>query len=295
MIMFRILLFLGTNIAILALISLIFSLFGFQGLLAQNGVDLDLQALLVYATVIGFSGAFISLFLSNFIAKRSMKVHVLATPENSTERWLVQTVSKLAQKAGIGMPEVGIFVNPSPNAFATGWRRNNALVAVSTGLLESMSRNEVEAVLAHEISHVANGDMVTMTLIQGVVNTFVVFLSRIIGHVVDRVIFKVERGHGPAFWIVSILSEFLLGMLAMMVVMWFSRYREFRADAGGARLAGRHNMIAALERLAQVNNNPGIPEEMAALAIDAGKIHGLFASHPPLTLRIKALKSATVD
>jgi heat shock protein HtpX len=295
MIMFRILLFLGTNIAILALISLIFSLFGFQGLLAQNGVDLDLQALLVYATVIGFSGAFISLFLSKFIAKRSMKVHVLATPENSTERWLVQTVSKLAQKAGIGMPEVGIFVNPSPNAFATGWRRNNALVAVSTGLLESMSRNEVEAVLAHEISHVANGDMVTMTLIQGVVNTFVVFLSRIIGHVVDRVIFKVERGHGPAFWIVSILSEFLLGMLAMMVVMWFSRYREFRADAGGARLAGRHNMIAALERLAQVNNNPGIPEEMAALAIDAGKIHGLFASHPPLTLRIKALKSATVD
>jgi len=293
--MFRILLFLGTNIAILALISLIFSLFGFQGLLAQNGVDLDLQALLVYATVIGFSGAFISLFLSKFIAKRSMKVHVLATPENSTERWLVQTVSKLAQKAGIGMPEVGIFVNPSPNAFATGWRRNNALVAVSTGLLESMSRNEVEAVLAHEISHVANGDMVTMTLIQGVVNTFVVFLSRIIGHVVDRVIFKVERGHGPAFWIVSILSEFLLGMLAMMVVMWFSRYREFRADAGGARLAGRHNMIAALERLAQVNNNPGIPEEMAALAIDAGKIHGLFASHPPLTLRIKALKSATVD
>ena len=293
--MFRILLFLGTNIAILALISLIFSLFGFQGLLAQNGVDLDLQALLVFATVIGFSGAFISLFLSKFIAKRSMKVHVLATAENSTERWLVQTVSKLAQKAGIGMPEVGIFVNPSPNAFATGWRRNNALVAVSTGLLESMSRNEVEAVLAHEISHVANGDMVTMTLIQGVVNTFVVFLSRIIGHVVDRVIFKVERGHGPAFWIVSILSEFLLGMLAMMVVMWFSRYREFRADAGGARLAGRHNMIAALERLAQVNNNPGIPEEMAALAIDAGKIHGLFASHPPLTLRIKALKSATVD
>jgi heat shock protein HtpX len=293
--MFRILLFLGTNIAILALISLIFSLFGFQGLLAQNGVDLDLQALLVFATVIGFSGAFISLFLSKFIAKRSMKVHVLATAENSTERWLVQTVSKLAQKAGIGMPEVGIFVNPSPNAFATGWRKNNALVAVSTGLVESMSRNEVEAVLAHEISHVASGDMVTMTLIQGVVNTFVVFLSRVIGHVVDRVIFKVERGHGPAFWIVSILSELLLGMLAMMVVMWFSRYREFKADAGGARLAGRHNMIAALECLGRVSNNPGIPEEMAALAIDAGKIHGLFASHPPLALRIKALKSATVD
>jgi heat shock protein HtpX len=293
--MFRVLLFLGTKIAILALISLIFSLFGFQGLLAQNGVDLDLQALLVYATVIGFSGAFISLFLSKFIAKRSMKVHVLNSPENSTERWLVQTVSKLAQKAGIGMPEVGIFVHPSPNAFATGWRKNNALVALSTGLIETMSRNEVEAVLAHEISHVANGDMVTMTLVQGVVNTFVVFLSRVIGHVVDRVIFKVERGHGPAFWIVSMISELLLGMLAMMVVMWFSRYREFRADAGGARLAGRHNMIAALERLSHVNNNASIPEEMAALAIDAGKIHGLFASHPPLTLRIKALKNATVD
>lgn len=291
--MFRVLLFLGTNIAILALISLVFSLFGFQGLLAQNGVDLDLQALLVYATIIGFSGAFISLFLSKFIAKRSMKVHILNTPENNTERWLVQTVGKLAQQAGIGMPEVGVFVNPSPNAFATGWRKNNALVAVSTGLVESMSRNEVEAVLAHEISHVANGDMVTMTLIQGVVNTFVVFLSRIIGHVVDRVVFKVERGHGPAFWIVSMVSELLLGMLAMMVVMWFSRYREFRADAGGASLAGRQNMIAALQRLGQANNKPSIPEEMAALAIDAGKIHGLFASHPPLAARIKALQNAT--
>lgn len=291
--MFRVLLFLGTNIAILALISLVFSLFGFQGLLAQNGVDLDLQALLVYATVIGFSGAFISLFLSKFIAKRSMKVHILNTPENNTERWLVQTVGKLAQQAGIGMPEVGVFVNPSPNAFATGWRKNNALVAVSTGLVESMSRNEVEAVLAHEISHVANGDMVTMTLVQGVVNTFVVFLSRIIGHVVDRVVFKVERGHGPAFWIVSMVSELLLGMLAMMVVMWFSRYREFRADAGGASLAGRQNMIAALQRLGQANNKPSIPEEMAALAIDAGKIHGLFASHPPLAARIKALQNAT--
>lgn len=290
--MFRVLLFLGTNIAIMALLSLVFSLFGIQGLLAQNGVDLNLQALLIYASVIGFSGAFISLFLSKFIAKRSMKVHVLTSPQNNTERWLVQTVGKLAQQANIGMPEVGIFVNPSPNAFATGWQKNNALVAVSTGLIEAMSRKEVEAVLAHEISHVANGDMVTMTLIQGVVNTFVVFLSRVIGHVVDRVVFKVERGHGPAFWIVSMISELLLGMLAMMVVMWFSRYREFRADAGGAKLAGRHNMIAALQHLGQKNNQPSIPEEMAALAIDAGKIHGLFASHPPLATRIKALQDA---
>lgn len=288
--MFRILLFLGTNIAILALLSLVFSLFGIQGLLAENGVDLNLAALLVYAAVIGFSGAFISLFLSKFIAKRSMQVHVLTAPENDTERWLIQTVRKLAQQANINMPEVGIFVNPSPNAFATGWQKNSALVAVSTGLIEAMSENEVEAVLAHEISHVANGDMVTMTLVQGVVNTFVVFLSRVIGHVVDRAVFKVERGHGPAFWIVSMISELLLGMLAMMVVMWFSRYREYRADAGGAKLAGRQNMIAALKRLGQTNNHPTIPDEMAALAIDAGKIHGLFASHPPLAARIKALQ-----
>ena len=190
----RILLFLGTNIAVMALLGLTFSLFGIQGLLADNGVDLNLNALLVYAAVIGFSGAFISLFLSKFLAKRSMQVHIIIDAENQTERWLVETVQKMAKTAGIGMPEVGIFSHSSPNAFATGWNKNNALVAVSTGLLDAMPKNEVEAVLAHEVSHVANGDMVTMTLIQGVVNTFVVFLSRIIGHIVDRVVFKVERG-----------------------------------------------------------------------------------------------------
>lgn len=289
--MLRIALFLGTNIAIIALLSLTFSLFGFQGLLAQNGVDLDLQALLIYSTVIGFAGAFISLFISKFMAKRSMGVHVIEAARNPTERWLVDTVRRQSEMAGIGMPEVGIFNSPSPNAFATGWNKNNALVAVSTGLLEYMNKQEVEAVLAHEVSHVANGDMVTMTLVQGVVNTFVVFLSRVIGHVVDRVVFKVERGHGPAFWIVSIIAEIILGFLAMTLVMWFSRYREFRADEGGAKLAGRNNMVAALAKLRSFQGTADMPDEMAAFAINAGKIHKLFASHPPLEERIAALQN----
>ncbi len=275
----------------MALLGLTFSLFGIQGLLAENGVDLNLSALLVYAMVIGFSGAFISLFLSKFLAKRSMRVQVIINPENQTERWLVDSVKTMAKTAGIGMPEVGIFNHSSPNAFATGWNKNNALVALSTGLLQSMPKNEVEAVLAHEVSHVANGDMVTMTLIQGVVNTFVVFLSRIIGHVVDRVVFKVERGHGPAFWIVSIIAEIVLGLFATMIVMWFSRYREYKADAGGAKLAGNNNMIAALERLQGVKGAPELPDEMAALAINAGKVQAIFSSHPPLSQRIQALRS----
>jgi heat shock protein HtpX len=288
----RILLFLGTNIAVMALLGLTFSLFGIQGLLADNGVDLNLNALLMYAAVIGFSGAFISLFLSKFLAKRSMQVHIIVDAENQTERWLVETVQKMAKTAGIGMPEVGIFSHSSPNAFATGWNKNNALVAVSTGLLDAMPKNEVEAVLAHEVSHVANGDMVTMTLIQGVVNTFVVFLSRIIGHVVDRVVFRVERGHGPAFWIVSFIAEILLGLFATVIVMWFSRYREFKADAGAAKLAGNHNMIAALQRLQSFKGAPELPDEMAAFAINAGKVQAIFSSHPPLEQRIKALQNS---
>jgi len=290
--MFRIFMFLATNIAVMALISLVFSLFGFQGLLAQNGVDLDLQALLVYSAVIGFSGSIISLLLSKFMAKRSMGVQVIQHARNDTERWLVQTVKQQAERVNIGMPEVGIFEHPSPNAFATGWNKNNALVAVSTGLLQNMSKNEVEAVLGHEISHVANGDMVTLTLIQGVVNTFVVFLSRIIGHVVDRVVFKVERGHGPAFWIVSIIAQIILGIFASMIVMWFSRYREFKADAGGAKLAGRNNMISALQRLKQNQDAPPMPDEMAAFAISAGKVQKMFSSHPPLDERIKRLQQS---
>jgi heat shock protein HtpX len=287
----RILLFLGTNIAIMALLSLTFSLFGIQGLLADNGVDLDLGALLVYSAVIGFAGSFISLFLSKWMAKRSMRVQVIEQPSNATESWLVETVKQQAKRANIGMPEVGIFDHPSPNAFATGWNKNNSLVAVSTGLLRTMNKNEVEAVLAHEVSHVANGDMVTLTLVQGVVNTFVVFLSRVIGHIVDRVVFKVERGHGPAFYIVSFIAQIVLGILAMTIVMWFSRKREFRADEGGAQLAGKQNMIAALESLKRGSETEPMPDEMRALAINAGNVQKLFASHPPLEDRIQALKN----
>ncbi|MCG7868071.1 MAG: protease HtpX [Candidatus Thiodiazotropha taylori] len=290
--MMRIALFLGTNMAILALISITFRLLGIEGLLMQNGVDLDINALLVYSAVIGFSGSLISLFISKWMAKRSMGVQIIENPGNEVERWLVATVESQAQRAGIGMPEVGIFNHASPNAFATGWNKNDALVAVSTGLMQQMNRDEVEAVLAHEVSHVANGDMVTLSLIQGVVNTFVVFLSRIIGHTVDRVVFKTERGYGPAFYIVSIIAEFVLGILAMTIVMWFSRWREFRADKGGADLAGRGKMIAALRRLQQAHEPEPMPEEMAAFAISAGKVQKLFASHPPLEDRIAALESA---
>lgn len=288
--MFRIGLFIMTNIAIMVLISVIFSLFGIQGVLAENGVDLNLSALLVYSAVIGFSGALISLFISKFMAIRSMNVHVITQPQNSEERWLVDVVRRQAKQAGIGMPEVGIFNHPSPNAFATGWNRNNSLVAVSTGLMRHMNKTEVEAVLAHEVCHVANGDMVTMTLLQGVINTFVVFFSRIIGHIVDRVVFKVERGHGPAYWIVSMVAQVILGILAQIIVMWFSRYREYRADAGAGKLVGSRNMIAALQRLKTNPDDEGLPSEMSALAINGGSIKALFSSHPPLDDRIKALQ-----
>ena len=288
--MFRIGLFIMTNIAIMVLISVVFSVFGIQGVLAENGVDLNLSALLIYSAVIGFSGALISLFMSKFMAKRSMNVQVITQPQSSDERWLVDVVKRQSKQAGIGMPEVGIFQHASPNAFATGWNRNNSLVAVSTGLLSHMTKAEVEAVLAHEISHVANGDMVTMTLLQGVINTFVVFLSRIIGHIVDRVVFKVERGHGPAYWIVSIVAQVILGILAQMIVMWFSRYREYRADAGAGKLVGNRDMIAALKRLKTTPDDEGLPKEMSALAINGGNIKALFSSHPPLEDRIKALQ-----
>ena len=285
----RILLFLGTNLAVIMLLSVVFSLLGIDNLLADNGVDLDLTALLIYSAIIGFSGSFISLFLSKIMAKKSMGVHVIEQPANPTEKWLVETVAFQARQAGIGMPEVGIFNSAAPNAFATGWNKNKALVAVSSGLLQAMTQDEVEAVLGHEVSHVANGDMVTLTLIQGVVNTFVVFLSRVIGHVVDRVVFKVERGHGPAFWIVSLAAQFILGILASMIVAWFSRHREFRADEGGANLAGRQKMVNALRRLQQ-GQQESLPDEMAAFGISGGKMAELFASHPPLEKRIEALQ-----
>jgi heat shock protein HtpX len=289
--MLRIALFLGTNLAIIMLISVTFRLLGIEGLLMQNGVDLDLNALLVYSAVVGFSGSLISLFISKWMAKRSMGVQLIEQPRSETERWLLQTVAQQAQRAGIGMPEVGLFESPSPNAFATGWNKNAALVAVSSGLLQQMTRDEVEAVLAHEVSHVANGDMVTLSLIQGVVNTFVVFLSRVIGHTVDRVVFKTERGYGPAFFIVSMIAQFVLGILAMTIVMWFSRWREFRADRGGAELAGKQKMIAALQRLQQAHDPVPMPDQLAAFAISAGKVQKLFASHPPLEERIAALQS----
>jgi len=221
-------------------------------------------------------------------------VRVIEQPRNGNEGWLVETVRRQAQAAGIGMPEVGIFDSPDMNAFATGARRNNALVAVSTGLLNGMTQQEAEAVLAHEVSHVANGDMVTLALIQGVVNTFVVFLSRVIGYTVDRVVFKTERGHGPAFIITVIIAQLVLGILASMIVMWFSRRREFRADAGGAHLAGRQAMIGALERLQQRHSGP-LPDQMAAFGINGKLGQGLkrlFMTHPPLEERIAALRNA---
>jgi len=293
--MMRIFLFLATNAAVLVLISVVFQVLGIDGILAENGVDLNLQALLVMSAVIGFGGSFISLAMSKFMAKRSMGVKIIEQPANSTEQWLVDVVKDQARQAGIGMPEVGIFDSPEPNAFATGMRRNSALVAVSAGLLRNMSKDEVEAVLGHEIAHVSNGDMVTLGLIQGVVNTFVIFLSRIVGHVVDRVVFKTERGYGPAYYITSIIAQVLLSILASMIVMWFSRRREFRADAGGASLAGRNKMISALQALQRAHEPRDLPGEFAAFGISGGLASGfkrLFMTHPPLEERIAALQSS---
>ena len=291
----RILLFLASNAAILVVISLVFQIFGLEGILQENGVDLNLQALLLMSAIIGFGGSFISLLISKWSAKRAMGVHVIEEPANQTERWLVETVRRQAQEAGIGMPEVGIFNTPEPNAFATGASRNNSLVAVSAGLLQRMTSDEVEAVLGHEISHVKNGDMVTMGLLQGVVNTFVIFLSRVIGHVVDRVVFKTQRGYGPAYFITSIAAQIFLSILASMIVMWFSRRREFRADAGASELAGRDKMIAALHRLARASGEKeSLPDQLAAFGIAGGVGHGLkrlFLSHPPLAERIAALEA----
>jgi heat shock protein HtpX len=290
----RIGLFLVTNIAIIFILNITMRLLGFESILDQQGIDLNLNALLVYAAVIGFSGSLISLAISKWTAKRMTGARVIEQPSNAEERWLVETVKRQAAQAGIGMPDVAIYSAPDVNAFATGMRRNSALVAVSTGLLQNMTRDEAEAVLGHEVSHVANGDMITLALIQGVVNTFVIFLSRVIGHLVDRIVFKTERGHGPAFWITAIIAELLLGILASMIVMWFSRQREFRADAGGASLAGREKMIAALQRLQLSTGQPHLPDQMAAFGISGNLGQGLkrlFTTHPPLQERIARLKS----
>jgi heat shock protein HtpX len=291
----RITLFLATNLAVLLVLSVSMQALGVEQLLARQGVGFSMTGLVIFAAVLGMGGSFISLALSKRMAVRATGARVLDRPADAREAWLLDTVRQQARAAGIGMPQVAVYESPDVNAFATGMRRDQALVAVSSGLLRSMSRDEAEAVLGHEITHVANGDMVTLTLIQGVVNTFVIVLSRVIGHVVDRVVFRSERGYGPGFWITSIVAQLVLGILASMVVMWFSRWREFRADAGGARLAGRGKMIAALERLRVAAEPSRLPEEMAAFGIRDGvgrQFARLLMSHPPLEERLAALRQA---
>ena len=287
----RIFLFLATNVAIMIVISLVFSLLGLSGTLEANGVDLNLNALLFLSTIIGMSGSFISLVISKWSAKKGMGVQLIEHPQNQTEQWLLDIVGHQAKTVGIDMPEVGIFYTPDANAFATGMSRNNALVAVSTGLMQSMTKDEVEAVLAHEVSHVANGDMITMALMQGVVNTFVYFFASIIGHFVDRVILKNEQGHGMGYYITQMIAQVALSFLASMLVMWFSRYREFHADAGGASLAGKEKMIGALRALQRAHSPEDLPGQLAAFGINGGGVQKLFMSHPPLEERIAALQN----
>jgi heat shock protein HtpX len=289
----RILLFLATNIAVLVVLSIVMRLLGVDRILNESGTGLNMYNLLIFSAVFGFGGSFISLAISKWMAKRMMGAKVITNPRSAAEIWLVDTVKKHATMANIGMPEVAIFDSPSPNAFATGMNKNKALVAVSAGLLNSMNKEEIEAVIGHEISHVANGDMITLSLIQGVVNTFVIFLSRIVGYFVDRVILKNEEGQGIGFFITTIVAQIVFGVLASIIVMWFSRKREFIADAGGAKLAGTQSMIAALEKLKKGVGEP-LPDQMSAFGIN-GKpsSHGLkllFMSHPPLDDRIEALK-----
>lgn len=283
--------FIATNLAIVLVLSVSMRLLGVEPYLNANG--LDLGNLLAFAFIMGFGGAFISLAISKWSAKRMSGAVVIEEPRTASEIWLVNTVRRQSQEVGIKMPEVAVFDSPEVNAFATGMTKNSSLVAVSTGLLNAMSKDEAEAVLAHEVSHIANGDMVTLTLIQGVVNTFVMFFSRVIGYAVDKLIFKTEKGTGPAFFITMIVAELVLGVLASIIVMWFSRQREFRADAGAAKLAGKQKMIAALERLQLQQQPSALPKQMAALAISAGttgSMKNLFATHPSLDERIAALR-----
>jgi heat shock protein HtpX len=287
-------LFILTNLAVMLVISITLRILGVDRMLDASG-SINFNNLLVMSLVIGFAGSIISLFMSKWSAKRMVGAQVIENPADPTERWLVDTVKRQALSAGIGMPEVAIYEAPDVNAFATGWNRNNALVAVSRGLLDNMSKDEAEAVLAHEISHVANGDMVTLALIQGVVNTFVIFFSKIIGHFVDRVILKNDGRNGPGIgaFVTEITAQMVLGILASIIVMWFSRQREFRADAGGASLAGREKMIAALERLKINHEQASLPKQMAASGISGGSAMGkLFMTHPPLDERIAALRAA---
>ena len=290
----RIVLFVATNLGVVLLLGVIARLLGVDRFLYQSG--LNLTSLLIFAAIFGMGGSLISLLMSKWIAKMSVGAQVIEQPRTQTEQWLVETVRRQAQKAGIGMPEVAIYDSPEPNAFATGANRNAALVAVSTGLLEQMTAEEAEAVLGHEVSHVANGDMVTLALIQGVLNTFVIALSRVVGYLVDQALSSRDqeyRGPGIGYWITSMIMEVVFGLLASLVVMWFSRWREFHADAGGAELAGRGKMIAALERLRQLSEPSQLPSQMAAFGINGGLGDGLrklFMTHPPLEERIEALR-----
>ncbi len=287
----RVLLLVATNVAIVVLLSITARVLGLDRYLEANG-SLNLQSLLVFCAIFGFGGAFVSLAISKWMAKFSTGAQVITQPRNQAEAWLLDTVARQAQAAGIKMPEVAVYDSPELNAFATGPSRNNALVAVSTGLLHNMRPDEVEAVLAHEVSHVANGDMVTLTLIQGVVNTFVMFIARIVGNVVDKLVFKNEEGHGPAFYVTTIVAELVLGVLASIIVMWFSRQREFRADAGAAKLVGATPMINALERLKLNAEGGALPDGVKALGISGGPAFmKLFMSHPPLDERIAALRA----
>jgi heat shock protein HtpX len=287
--MMRILLFLATNLAVLLIASVTLKILG-----VERYTGLNYGSLLVYCAVFGFAGSLFSLFISKWMAKMSTGTEIISQPRTRHEQWLLQTVEELSRDAGIRMPEVGIFPAYEANAFATGWNRNDALVAVSQGLLERFSPDEVKAVLAHEIGHVANGDMVTLALLQGVVNTFVMFFARIIGNLVDKAVFKTEEGHGPAYYVISIVAELVLGILATVIVMWFSRFREFRADRAGAHLAGTRSMIGALQRLRAEQGLPvSMPDSLTAFGINSALKHGLaglFMSHPPLEERIEALR-----
>ncbi len=288
----RVFLFVATNIAILLVLGIVLQLLGVDRILDEQGVGINFQALLIMSAVIGMGGSFISLAMSKWMALKMTGARIIDQPRNSAESWLLSTVERQARQAGIGMPQVGIYDSASMNAFATGMNKNNALVVVNTGLLNGMSQDEVEAVLGHEVSHIANGDMVTLTLIQGVVNTFVFFLARVIGVLVDRAVFKVERGHGPGYIVTVIVAQLVLGVLASIIVFWFSRQREFRADAGGAHLAGRSKMINALARLGGSKSEP-LPEQLAAFGISGGigkQMSRLFMTHPPIEERIAALQ-----
>jgi len=289
----RIFLFLLTNIAILVVISITLSILVVDSILMNQGTDLDLRALLIFSAVIGFIGSFMSLAMSKWSAKQWTGAKVISSPSNQVETWLIETVAAQSKQVGIGMPEVAIYPSNDLNAFATGARRDASLVAVSTGLLNRLGKDEIEAVLAHEVSHVANGDMITLTLIQGIVNTFVIFLSRVVGFFVDRVILKNERGLGLGYYLSSIVAQIVFGILASTIVMWFSRQREFRADEGGAKLAGRSKMINALRALQRAHEPEGLPEPLNAFGISAKKKGGwmrFFMSHPPIEERIEALE-----